>query len=105
MFAVLGEIVFEVLTSPESFQLAAAYSYAEHKVVEAAPRLQWLANELARISLKLRFHVAFTSPKAQMDTLRAAGEDHQARALVFANGVHRGFFVIEQIDETQQQLA
>ena len=75
MFAVLGEIVFEVLTSPESFQLAAAYSYAEHKVVEAAPRLQWLANELARISLKLRFHVAFTSPKAQMDTLRAAGED------------------------------
>jgi phage protein U len=105
MFAVLGEIVFEVLTSPESVRLVAAYSYAEHKVVEAPPRLQWLANELAKISLELGFHVAFSNPKAQMDALRAAGGDHQARALVFGNGVHRGYFVIETIEETQHQLA
>src|SRR2546422_954944 len=71
----------------------------------ASLRLQWLANELARISMKLSSHVAVTSPKAQMDTRRVAGEEHQARALVFANGVHRGFFVIERIDEAQQQLA
>jgi phage protein U len=105
MFAVLGEIVFEVLTSPQSFRSAVAYAYAEHKVVEAAPRLQWLANELAKISLDLGFHVAFTNPKAQMDALQAAAKDHQARALVFGNGVHRGYFVIESIEETQHQLA
>jgi phage protein U len=105
MFAILGEIFFETLTSPKAFHSAAAYSYAEHKVVEARPRLQWMANELQKISLDLQFHVAFTNPATQMNLLRAAAEDHQARALIFGNGVHRGYFVIEALEETFQQLA
>jgi len=105
MFAALGEITFETLTSPEAMRLSSAYSYAEHKVVEARPRLQWLAQELQKISLELGFHVAFTNPKRELDALRAAAQDHQARALVFANGIHRGYFVIESLEETHQQLA
>ena len=105
MFAVLGEIIFQVLTSFEGFHSASEYHYAEHKVVEARPRLQWLAQELQKISLEMGFHVAFTNPATQMNFLRAAGEDHQARALVFGNGVHRGYFVIESIQETLVQTA
>jgi phage protein U len=105
MFALLGEILFDTLTSPEAFRSASEYSYAEHKVIEAAPRLQWLANALQKISLELGFHVAFTNPATQMNLLRAAAEDHQARALVFGNGVHRGYFVVESLDETFQQTA
>jgi phage protein U len=105
MFAIFGDVLFEVLSSPRTFNVRTKYRYAQHKVVEAAPRLQWLARELAKISLELGFHVAFTSPAAQMNLLRAAAEDHQARALVFGNGVHRGYFVIESIEETQHQLA
>jgi hypothetical protein len=89
MYALLGEIFFEVLTSPEVFRSTTDYHYAEHKVVEARPRLQWLATELQKISLDLGFHVAFTNPATQMNQLRRAAEDHQARALVFGNGVHR----------------
>jgi phage protein U len=105
LFALLGEIFFEVLTSPETFSSSSEYHYAEHKVVEARPRLQWLAIELQKISLELSFHVAFTSPALQMAALRAAAEDHQARALVFGNGVFRGYFVIETLEEQHQQLA
>ena len=105
MFAILGEIIFEVLTSPEAFRSTTDYHYAEHKVVEARPRLQWLATELQKISLELGFHVAFTNPATQLNRLGAAAEDHQARALIFGNGVHRGYFVIEKIEETHQQLA
>jgi phage protein U len=105
MFAILGEITFQVLTSFEGFRSSSDYRYAEHKVVEARPRLQWLAQELQKISLEMGFHVAFTNPATQMNLLRAAGEDHQARALVFGNGVHRGYFVIESLEETHQQLA
>lgn len=105
MFAVLGNITFETLTSPQTFRSTSEYHYAEHKIVEAAPRLQWLANELQKISLDLHFHVAFTNPATQMNRLRAAAEDHQARALVFGNGVHRGYFVIETLEETHEQLA
>jgi phage protein U len=105
MFALLGEIFFAVLTSPEGFRSSSEYRYAQHDVVEAPPRLQWLSNDLQKISLDLGFHLAFTNPSAQMAALRAAAEDHQARALVFGNGVFRGYFVIESIEETHQQLA
>jgi phage protein U len=105
LFAILGEITFQVLTSFEGFHSASEFRYAEHKVVEARPRLQWLAQELQKISLEMGFHVAFTNPATQMNLLRAAGEDHRARALVFGNGVHRGYFVIESIQETLVQTA
>jgi phage protein U len=105
MLALLGELIFEPLTSPDAFRLASAYRYAEHEVVEAPARLQWLANELQKLSLGLSFHVAFTNPKTQMDNLRAAAEDHQARALIFGNGIHRGYFVIESLEEIHHQLA
>lgn len=105
MFAVFGRILFEALTSPAAFRSATIYTYAEHRVIEAAPRLQWMANDLQKISLELGFHVAFTNPATQMNLLRAAAEDHQARALVFGNGVHRGYFVIESLEESFQQTA
>jgi len=105
VFAILGNILFVALTSFETFRSSSEFHYAEHKVVEARPRLQWLAQELQKISIELQFHVAFTSPATQMNLLRAAAEDHQARALVFGNGVHRGFFVIKSIEDTHQQLA
>jgi phage protein U len=105
MFAMLGEIIFEVLTSPETFKLGGDYTYAEHKVVEAPPLLQWLANDLRKISMDLGFHVAFTNPLAQIALLYAAADLHQALPLIFGNGIFRGFFVIESIEETHQQLA
>jgi phage protein U len=105
MFAIVGEILFEVLTSPETFRASNGYQYAEHKIVGAAPRLQWIGDELQKISLDMKFHVAFTNPAAQIAALKTAAEDHRARALVFGNGVHRGYFVIESLEETFQQLA
>ncbi|HJU11864.1 MAG TPA: phage tail protein [Candidatus Binataceae bacterium] len=105
MLALFGEIAFETLISPDAFHSSTGYTYAEHQTVQSATRLQWLANELQKISLEFSFHIAFVNPKTQMDLLRAAAEDHQARALVFGNGVHRGYFVIDNLEETYQQLA
>lgn len=105
MFATLGDIIFETLTSPDVFRSTTAYTYAQHQIVEASPRLQWMAADLERISLELSFHVAFTNPATQMNRLRSAAIDHQARALVFGNGIHRGYFVIESLEETHQQQA
>ena len=105
MYAALGEFIFQTLESPESFESARAFHYAKHDVVEGRPRLQWMANDLETISLELMFHAAFVNPKTQLDRLTAAADDHQARALVFANGVHRGYFVIASIAETHHQAA
>src|ERR1035437_243871 len=106
MFAVLGkDITFEIVGSPSSLRIARAYDYAMHKVVQAPPRLQWIANDLAELDLELTFHVRFTHPLAQLNAVYAAANDHLARALVFGNGVHRGYWVITNVEEKPGHLA
>lgn len=105
MFGALGQIIFQVLDAPSGFESATTYDYAEHRVVESKPVLQWLADGLERIALEMFFHVSFAAPALQMDTLRSAAGDHQALPLVLGNGTHRGYFVITSITEIQRQLA
>jgi phage protein U len=104
MFALLGDISFEVIGSPEVFESSRRFDYAEHRVVEDRPRLQWLATGLESITLAMLFHTSFTDPAAQLAALMAAAEDHQARALVLGNGVFRGLFVVEAVATSDIQL-
>jgi phage protein U len=104
MFALLGEISFAVISSPEAFDSARKYHYAEQRVVEDRPRLQWVGDSLENIVLGMLLHASFTDPAAQYDALLAAAEDHQARALVLGNGTFRGFFVIEALSARDIQL-
>lgn len=104
MFAILGEIVFELLGSPQGLQSTRGWDYAEHRVVEDRPRLQWIATGLETIELEFGFHASFTDPSAQLAALLAAAEDHNARPLIFANGVHRGYFVVRSVRTVTQQM-
>ena len=105
MFAVLGEIPFEVVGSPEGFESTRGYHFAEHRVVESKPRLQWLGNDLERLKFELRLHSSFTDPAAKMALLRLTAASHLALPLVFGNGRFRGFFVIESIAMRSQQFS
>ncbi|HVB82183.1 MAG TPA: phage tail protein [Candidatus Binataceae bacterium] len=104
MFALFGEIPFQVIGSPEILESSRRFDYAEHRVVEDRPRLQWLAAELESITLAMLFHASFTDPALQLEALLAAGYDHQARALVLGNGTFRGFFVVESVVTSAIQL-
>ncbi|MBF6559138.1 MAG: phage tail protein [Candidatus Binataceae bacterium] len=104
MFAVLGEIVFEVLSSPEKLEYTRDWDYAELRVIEDRPRLQWIADNLALITIDLRFHASFTVPELQLAALIAAGDDHIARPLVFGNGIHRGYFVVTSLRTIATQM-
>ncbi len=105
MFAVLGDIQFEVIGSPESYESAAAYDFAEQRVIESKPRVQWVGDELEKLSFELMWHSSFTNPAAQLALLRATAAQHLALPLVFGNGGFRGFFVIESIKMRSQQLS
>jgi phage protein U len=105
MYAVLGDILFEILTSPSSFESVRTFNYAEHRIVQDRPRLEWISDALETIVFDLMLHAAFTNPKVQLDALTAAGRDHQARALLFGNGIHRGYFVLTSLTEVQQHCA
>jgi phage protein U len=103
VFAVLGDILFEVVGSPETFESSREYDFAEHRVVESAPRLQWLGNGLERLKLEVMLHSSFTDPSAQLSLLKATAAAHRALPLVFGNGGFRGFFVIQSIASRTKQ--
>jgi phage protein U len=105
MFAVLGEIIFETLTAPDRLDRTLSWDYAEHRVVEDLPRLQWIADGLETIRLEMLFHASVGDPAAQLEALVAAAKDHQARALVFGNGDHRGYFVITTLHLVEKQMS
>ena len=80
MFALLGDIPFQVVGSPEAFSDSRGYDYAEHRVVQARPRLQWLADDLVTIRLEMLLHRSFTEPAASLLVLRQAASTHAARS-------------------------
>ncbi len=105
MFAALGDIQFEVVGSPEGYESAGAYDFAEQRVIESKPRLQWVGDDLERLKFDLMWHSSFTNPAVQLALLRATAAQHLAVPLVFGNGGFRGFFVIESIKMKSQQLS
>jgi phage protein U len=105
LFAALGEIQFEVVGSPEAYESAGTYDFAEQKVIESKPLLQWVGDDLERLKFELMWHASFTKPAAQLALLRAMAAEHLALPLVFGNGGFRGFFVIESINVKSQQLS
>ena len=105
MFAVLGEIQFEVVGSPQAYDSTGAYDYSEQRVIESKPRLQWVGDELDRLNFELIWHSSFTNPAAQLALLRATAAQHLALPLVFGDGGFRGFFVVESIAVKSEQLS
>jgi phage protein U len=105
LFAVLGDIQFEVVGSPEAYESAGTYDFAEQKVIESKPRLQWVGDDLERLKFELIWHASFTNPALQLARLRATAAEHLALPLVFGDGGFRGFFIIESINVKSQQLS
>lgn len=105
IFAVLGPITFQALGSPEAIESSRGWNFAEHKTVESTPVLQWIGDELEQLTLDILLHVSINQPAADLAALLAAAESHQALALVFGNGEHRGWFVITKISESAKKLA
>lgn len=56
MFALLGEIQFDLITYFDGFDSQFDADYAEHALIEGKPRLQWIGDKLDEISIQLSFH-------------------------------------------------
>jgi phage protein U len=105
VFAILGDIPFEMVGSPEAFNDSRVYDYAEYRVIQARPRLQWLADDLIGIRLQMLLHRSYSAPAARLFVLQQAGATHAALPLIFGNGDFRGYFVITRIDTVSRQMS
>lgn len=103
MFAVLGDIEFELLVYWDGFDVTSGVDYAEHSRIEGKPGLQFIGEKLDELSISLVFNDLYCQPDVELARLQDAMVAHQAMALVFGNGDYRGWFVITDLRTTSQQ--
>ncbi|EFG8170194.1 phage tail protein, partial [Escherichia coli] len=89
MFAVLGDIEFELITYWDGFEATFGVDYAEHARIGGKPGLQFVGDRLDEIQITLVFHQHYCVPDVELARLRTAMKAHQALALVFGNGDYR----------------
>lgn len=103
MFAVLGDIEFELITYWDGFEATFGVDYAEHARIGGKHGLQFVGDRLDEIQITLVFHQHYCVPDVELARLRTAMKAHQALALVFGNGDYRGWFVITDVTATSEQ--
>ena len=97
LFAMLGEVRFELLGSFTDLEETHGASYAKHEVLAGRPRLQAMGNELTQIRFGIKLHWKLGDVDAAYKGLIAAKEAQQAVSLVFGSGRFVGWFVIESL--------
>lgn len=97
MYAVLGDIEFELITYFDGFEAQFAADYAEHPVIKGKPRLQWVGDALDEYRIELRFHAQYCDPEAELLRLRKALTAHEAGAFVLGDGQYKGRVVITDV--------
>ncbi len=100
MYAQLGDVAFDLPTYLDGYGGKRTYEYAEHKVIEGKPKLQWTGDGLEELTLDVVLHASYCNPEDQLNTLRDAAASHKAQPLVLGSGVYRGRYVITDIAET-----
>ncbi|MCM2494540.1 phage tail protein [Burkholderia glumae] len=103
MFAILGDIEFDLIGYFDGFDATFGTDYAEHALLEGKPRLQRIADKLDEIRIELSFHYRFCDPEAELGKLRAALSAKRAMALVFGNGDYKGWFVLTEVQASSKQ--
>lgn len=102
MFALLGDVQFDLITYFDGFESQFGADYAEHALIEGKPRLQFIGDKLDEIRIQLAFHLHYCDPEAELAKLKDALAAHQAMALVLGNGDYKGWFVLTDVQATNK---
>ncbi|ECI5744487.1 phage tail protein [Salmonella enterica subsp. enterica] len=102
MFALLGNLEFEVLTGPEALDASMGSEFAEQSRIGGKPGLQFTGDKADEYHLTLMWHRQYCDPVRQWQQLNAARLAHQAQAFVTGAGDYLGYFVITDANPTWQ---
>lgn len=102
MFALLGDVQFDLITYFDGFESQFGADYAEHALIEGKPRLQFIGDKLDEIRIQLAFHLHYCDPEAELAKLKEALAAHDAMALVLGNGDYKGWFVLTDVQATSK---
>lgn len=98
MFAVLGDIEFDLITYFNGFSEENSYSWAEHARIGQKPITQFLGENLCEQSIKLNFHSAYCTPEEEIDKLKFYASQGEPLKFIKGNGDYVGVFTITSIN-------
>ena len=62
MYAVLGDVEFELITYFDGMEAQFGMDYAEHALIGGTPRLQLVGEKLDEFRVELTFHASYCDP-------------------------------------------
>ena len=106
MFAQLGDIEFDLISSFNGHSESQSYNYAEHERIGNKPLLQFMGLNLGEQSIKMNFHSSFCIPETEIKKLKNAAASGEPQKFIKGNGQYLGAFIITEItSETEQSNA
>lgn len=99
MYAMLGDVRFELLQGFTALETTHEATFAKHEVLAGRPRLQAVENDLSGLRFSLKLHWLLGNPDTAYKGLLAAKEAQQAVSLVYGSGRFAGWWVIERLTE------
>lgn len=97
MFAILGEIEFELLGGLTGMDYRSTADWAEHSLIQGKPLLEWIGEGLDEYSLAITLHASLGDPDKRLRELREAKAAHQPLAFVLGGGDYLGAFVLTEL--------
>lgn len=98
MWAVFGEIEFELFNHPTLFEERTSADYAEHALVQGKPRLEFVGEALDELHLELQLHAALVDTEVQIRRFKTAKAAREPLPLVLGSGDYRGVYLITNVD-------
>lgn len=103
IWAVLGDIEFELLSHPGAQSERSTADFAEHARLQGKPLLQWVGEGLDELTLEVALHAALVEPEAHIRKLKKAKAAHQPLPYVLGSGDYRGIYVLTSVDVTTRK--
>lgn len=105
MFAILGDIEFNVTGGIVGMELRSAADWAEHARIKGKPLLEWIGEGLDEINLSIELRAQLGDPEARWRALREAKTKHQPLALVLGNGDYLGPQVVAELNLVHRRMS
>jgi phage protein U len=105
MYAQLGDIIFDALIGPESYDDNQETDYALIPLINRKPKLQRTGEKLQEINLTISFRDQFCIPEEQTKILQDKRINGEVMTLTWGSGDIEGDFVIKSIKKVINALS
>ena len=98
MWGKLGEVIFQLLKTPETLNRSSRAKYARISIFGEKEKLHFTGLEPEQIEMSIKFHHSFCNPAAEVEKLREYLERGESYVLIIGDYI-KGKFVIEELRE------